>query len=540
MSQLVLIGTCRSAYYSRCIQRFAFSSGCDNLRKMNGNSIQSFENVLKLSFINGVNGVKPAAIFVKCFKEISPNVIKVNSNNNSTTEELLLDISNKQCHLVGFGKAVLGMAVEIERVLGKRLVSGILSVPFGTMNKFKNDLNMHLCKNSVIHLYEGAKDNLPDINAQQTARLILDKATKMQSNDILFICISGGGSALLPLPKESIKLSEKSALIKNLASKGATIKEINTVRIACSNIKGGKLALAAKGAHRVITFIISDIIDDPLDLISSGPTVLSKPHYQTPLEILRKFNLLDTIPASIKNACTTSSEAINNVDQPNVSHFLVGNNKIAINAVIENLTSNELSSVILSNKIEGNVKDLAESYVQLAKITIERINKTLSFKEFSNEISFLKDKLKIKKNFLENLESILSDESNKRPICIVSGGEPTVNITGNGLGGRNQELVLRVCNNLNNFPNLKSIWFLAAGTDGIDGPTDAAGAICNPHIINENYIKSANNNNIELDKIAENNDSYNFFAKFMNGRYHILTGHTGTNVMDIQIMLIPR
>ncbi|XP_039439633.1 glycerate kinase isoform X2 [Culex pipiens pallens] len=303
---------------------------------------------LKHLFAGAVDAVKPGAMFERYLGD----------------ESVLRQLQNadKNYHLVGFGKAVLGMAVQMERILGDRLTSGCISIPVGTLERFRGEQDFQLSRASKIQVLECAANNLPDEAAVQAARKIQSVTASMTARDVLCVLVSGGGSALLPLPKSPINLTEKLTIIKQLASAGASIDELNVVRIQLSDVKGGKLASSASKSNKVLSFIISDIIGDPLELIASGPTVQSDFSNEDALNILKKYNL-----ALVKNP--------------------------------------------------------------------------------------------------------------DRDILLVSGGEPTVIVKGTGLGGRNQELALRFSVQCFQQELLKGVLLLSAGTDGIDGPTDAAGAI---------------------------------------------------------------
>ncbi|KAL1401245.1 hypothetical protein pipiens_006764 [Culex pipiens pipiens] len=219
---------------------------------------------LKHLFAGAVDAVKPGAMFERYLRDES--VLRQ------------LQIADKNYHLVGFGKAVLGMAVQMERILGDRLASGCISIPVGTLERFRGEQDFQLSRASKIEVLECAANNLPDEAAVEAARKIQSLAASMTVNDILCVLVSGGGSALLPLPKTPIKLAEKLTIIKQLASAGASIDELNVVRIQLSDVKGG----------------------DPIELIASGPTVQSEFSNEDALNILKKYNLVDKLPKSVE------------------------------------------------------------------------------------------------------------------------------------------------------------------------------------------------------------------------------------------------
>lgn len=461
--------------------------------------------------------------------------------------------------LVGFGKGVLAITAELEHVLGGKLLSGefqtiiqiastyfhqtlpnllyhsagILSVPFDAQ-KYQQ------ISNKSIKVIEGAAGNLPDKNSMQAAKEIKAKVLSLTDDDILLVLITGGGSALLSLPIEPITLDEKSALIKQLSRAGATITELNTVRILISQVKGGKLAEMGKNAHRIISLVISDIVNDPLDLIASGPTVKFENSLNSPREILEKYNLMSTLSASIAKVIQANEE---NQDIPetikNSDVFLIGNNRMAIEAAMIKAKSFDLIPIFLSSKVQGNVVDVSQAFFELA-VAVKNFSKR---DEFFEKIAGISTILSAQSNFANDLVAALEAKPSSG-ICIISGGETTVTVTGDGLGGRNQELVLRftkLCHDANT-SSLNDLLLLSAGTDGIDGNNLAAGALGGSRILS-NFIENVND---DVSQIMQDfifrNDSYRFYKNvlrdYAGDRYQIITGHTGTNVMDVHLLMI--
>ncbi len=427
------------------------------------------------------------------------------------------------------------MAVQMEHILGDTLVSGILSVPVGTREKFATDSDMHLHENSVIRVYEGAKNNLPDTDAETTAHRILEYVKQLRENDVLFVLISGGGSALLPIPAAPITLNEKIDVIKMLASRGATINELNIVRIKMSAVKGGKLALEARNAHKIVSLIISDICGDPVNLIASGPTIIQKIEEENAKQILEKYELLHSVPDSVLK-CLASSTISDSCDLAENSLVkIVGDNSVAINVAIEEMNKLQIRGICMSKSIEGDVAVLSSIYCKLAEAIYELDCGQATPERFQNFVDSLDATLKLEKDFYTHLMKTVMDKVNRSPICIISGGETTVNIKGNGIGGRNQELALRIASEIKKNPAIRDIVFLSAGTDGIDGPCDAAGAIASKDMVSDcSEMESGN-----IEAYIQNNDSYSLLKRLGNGKHHIITGHTGTNVMDLHFMIIP-
>lgn len=364
------------------------------------------------------------------------------------------------------------MAVQMERILGDTLVSGILSVPVGTKERFAMDQDMQLHENSVIEVCEGAKNNLPDANAETTAKRIYEYVNQLTENDVLFVLISGGGSALLPFPLAPITLNEKIELIKMLAARSATINELNTVRIKFSAIKGGKLALAARNAHKVVSLIISDICGDPINLIASGPTLVQETDDEKAKQILEKYDLLNLVPDSVLECLSNSPMPGTSASITNALVHVIGNNSLAINVAIAELSQLKVRGIFMSKRLEGNVELLSSIYCKLAEAIYELDSGQLNQRRFQKFVNSLHETLMLEDDFCVQLMNMVMDKTNRSPICLVAGGETTVTITGNGIGGRNQELALRIASEIKKNEAIKDIVFLSAGTDGIDGPCD--------------------------------------------------------------------
>lgn len=449
-------------------------------RKMSSSS--NIETILKSVFLRGVDVVRPAAIFnSKCF-DVSLNdanqniVIKVSSAKSGqeaasgTTEIICID-GSKRCHLVGFGKGVLGLAAEMVRVLGKRLQSGILSVPFGTVQQFSD-----VVLPASFKVFEGARNNLPDAEAEATARKVKCFVETLGADDVLFVLITGGGSALLPLPSAGVSLSDKCTIINQLASWGASISDINTVRIDLSDIKGGKLATAAGNAHRVVGLIVSDIVGNRIQFIASGPTIVArKPAVSEGSQAtLERYGLWEPLAPHIQRTIIANSQRPLSLHSNNVNNFIIASNETAVNAAMDEARDHGLATVCISNKIDGLVSDLSGAYASLAIAILNyRCNK-ISRIDFQSELERLRDLLHFREGFLDAIDDILRNSHNfPNGICLIGGGEPTVRISGKGLGGRNQELALRFSIDCFRHEDiLQDVVLFSAGTDGIDGMHD--------------------------------------------------------------------
>lgn len=429
-------------------------------------------------------------IFNHCIKAVEP---RASIRKFCTVKDSVLSIGNhsfnlqnfKHVYVIGAGKASAPMASEIEHMIGNFITDGLISVKYEHAEALKR-----------IKLVE-AGHPIPDENGQTAAKQILKIAQSAAERDLILCLISGGGSALLPLPEDNLSLKDKQSTLSILLSCGATIHEINTIRKHISRIKGGKLSRAAYPAH-IISLILSDVVGDNLDVIASGPTVADPTTFHDCLNIFKKYDVEKQMPEAVVNHIKSGiSGNLKETPKPGDPIFLknqniiIGSNIEAISAgkkFAENIGYNTL---ILSTLIEGDTVESALFHSAIAK----EIQKT------GNPIP--------------------------SPACILSGGETTVRIRGDGLGGRNQEFALASAIEIQDQEN---IVVLSAGTDGTDGPTDAAGAISDTFT-----IKNARLMGLEAQDYLLNNDSYHFF-KTINDLF--LTGPTKTNVMDLRIMLV--
>lgn len=441
-------------------------------------------------------------------------------------------------HLVGFGKAVLGMAAEAERIVGDHLVKGVISVPHGIQQTLQQHGKDHLLlkENTRIEVMEGAKHNLPDADAQKAAERIKQLASELTEKDLLLVLISGGGSALLPAPVPPISLQEKLDVTRKLAAAGATIQELNTVRRALSFLKGGGLAQCAHPAQ-VIALILSDVIGDPLDLIASGPTVRSEVWPEEVLSVLEHYKLLSSVPASVKDVlggpCIRESK-----DEPNtpghVLNAVIGSNSLALKCAGRRARELGFRPVVLAPGVCGDVKSVSRLYGLLARFACSREEPP---PEIAAEMLRLGPDIGVESWDLCRTMQVLDEGRTEGwgATCLLAGGEPTVELTGKGRGGRNQELALRVGLELRGLelpPN--GPVFLSGGTDGQDGPTEAAGAITDGGLYEEAQAQG-----LDIDNFLTNNDSNTFFTRLSDGQRLLVPGLTCTNVMDVHMLLIP-
>ncbi|XP_057702755.1 glycerate kinase isoform X2 [Corythoichthys intestinalis] len=434
-------------------------------------------------------------------------------------------------HVVGFGKAVLGMATEAERIVGEHLVDGVISVPHGIQQTLREHGKHHLLlkENSRIRVMEGAQHNLPDSDSQKAAESIARLANTLTAKDLLLVLISGGGSALLPAPIAPITLQEKLDVTRKLAAAGATIQELNTVRRALSVLKGGGLARCAHPAQ-VVALILSDVIGDPLDLIASGATVQGPVCRQEVQAVLEHYGLMDSAPASVKDVLgrLRPQQEVQTDEASHVLNAVIGSNGVALQHASRRALELGFHPIVLSPGVCGDVRSVSRLYGLLAQFG----------KEASSELTVkmlkLGPEVGVESKDLHRVMQSL--EQGRGVTCVLAGGEPTVELTGKGRGGRNQELAMRVGLELRGSrPPPDSPVFLSGGTDGQDGPTEAAGAVTDASL-----YEDAQKQKLDTLSFLKNNDSFTFFKRLSGGRNLLVPGLTCTNVMDVHVLLIPQ
>ena len=391
----------------------------------------------------------------------------------------------RHIYVVGAGKAGGLMAAALESILGDRLTGGVVNVKYG-----------HTVPVHRIELIE-AGHPIPDDAGVQGAARIVRLLESLDEEDLVFCVLSGGGSALMPLPVAGITLEEKQAVTGLMLDCGATINQMNTVRKHISQMKGGHLARLASPAT-VISLILSDVIGDPLDVIASGPTVPDPSTFADCRAIMTRYQLENTIPASVIRHMQEGEEGRNpETPKPGdpvfkcVQNVLIATSRQALEAARTEAEHRGYHPLILSSSIDGETREIARMYTAIAR------------------------------------EIRTSGHPVPPPACIISGGETTVTIRGKGKGGRNQEFVLAAAPGIS---GLDQTVVFSAGTDGTDGPTDAAGAIADGLT-----IARAQQAGLDAESYLNENDAYHFFETLND---LIITGPTNTNVMDLRLLLV--
>lgn len=386
-------------------------------------------------------------------------------------------------NIVGFGKAVSGMAMACEDVIGDKIAGGTLITKYGHAEA--------LTKLDV----KEAGHPVPDANSLKYTQDLIDFVRVLPAEDDLICLISGGGSALFCKPYAGLSLNDKQKTTDILLRAGADIFELNTVRKHLSDIKGGRFLQYFNG-RCMTSLILSDVLGDRLDVIASGATTYDESTYQESLDVIQKYDLNQGIPenvlAFLKNGCRGIVPETVKYGDPildRVENIIIGSLNTALRAAGERAEFLGMEVIIPKGFVTGEAVEAG--------------------KDIGRKV------LEIKK------------ERNRRPLCIISGGETTVTVKGNGSGGRNMELALAFAQYMS---GQEGIAMLSAGTDGGDGPTDAAGAI-----VNGATTRRAENMGLNVEEYLSNNDTYNYFRKTDE---LFITGATGTNVMDIQIVII--
>jgi glycerate-2-kinase len=426
-------------------------------------------------FMAGVESVKPGNL-INRYVSLHRNILQFDS--------IAFDLNSiGNIYLVGAGKASALMAQTMESILGSRINAGHIVTKYG-----------HSVPLKFIGQTE-AGHPVPDENGIAGTAKILSIVRNAGINDLVICLISGGGSALLADVPEGCTLDDIREVNKVLLKAGANISEINCIRKHLSGVKGGQLAKAAYPA-KIVSLILSDVIGDPLDVIASGPTAPDLSTFAESLSIIEKYKLEKEIPAQIQQillegAENKRGETLKESDEMflSTSNLIVGTNKLALATAKAKAEAMGYDTCIITHSLEGDVVAVAEWIVSL----------TRRYKE----------------------------ENSGKKICLLFSGEPTVHVTGGGLGGRNQHLALLVAHLIKELPG---ITFLSGGTDGTDGPTDAAGAV-----VDSFTCQRAKELKLDPEYFLGNFDSSNFFHR--EGGI-IITGPTQTNVMDLIVVLI--
>lgn len=418
-------------------------------------------------------------------REFLPDIVRWDQKNRelSVYDKTFTLQDDQKIYVIGMGKASPTMAISIEQILGSDLNNGFIIAPPDTE-----------ISPSYIEMMEGSHP-LPDENSAKATKKLISLIKQIPDGSIVINLLSGGTSALFCKPAEELSINDFQKTYKILLESGADIHEVNTVRKALSDVKGGRLLSYFKNIT-LLDLVISDVPNDELASIGSGPTTPQEISYDKAFKVLKKYMVWNDLPHEVRNHLADNMDA----EVKNGGPFKT-----------KDLPHHQQWIVSSASKVARQTKSMLDH---------NGYETTLIEPAWSGLVDQFED------HIMHQLEEIITTNSGKK--ALVFFGESTVKVTGNGLGGRNQEIALRMAKKLKDLN--RSIIFLSAGTDGIDGPTDAAGAV-----VDQKTYDDAKTKGINPDDFIKNNDSYHFF-KNVGG--HIKTGPTGNNVMDIQLILV--
>lgn len=393
--------------------------------------------------------------------------------------------SVSQIVVVGAGKASAAMAAEAEEILGDRITAGSINTKYN-----------HALPLQYIDVVECGHP-VPDEAGVRGTQAILEHLAGLDEKDLVLCLLSGGGSALLPAPAEGLTLADKQETTQKLLASGASIDEVNAVRKHLSRVKGGLLARHAQPA-RLFALALSDVIGDPLGTIASGPAFPDSTTFADCQRIITGYGIRDQLPEAVCRRLDDGGKGrIPETPGPGDPCFeracsqVVGNNSLAVAAAEDKGRQLGYHTLVLTTRLQGEAREVAAALTAVG------------------------------------LEIAAAERPVPRPACVICGGETTVTLRGDGKGGRNQELALAAAMRL---ADQETVTLLSGGTDGTDGPTDAAGALADGAT-----LQRARELELDAADFLARNDSYHFFQSLND---LLMTGPTQTNVMDLQVMLV--
>lgn len=436
----------------------------------------NFRDTAEHIFLSGIQGVLPGKI-INDLVSLRGSILKIGY--------LSYDLEKiRNLYVIGAGKASAALGHYLENILGARITGGHIVTKYG-----------YFCKLRRIKVTE-AGHPVPDENSFLATSEILKVADSASENDLVICIWSGGGSSLLADHPDGSSPGEMMFFNDMLVRCGADIHEINIVRKHLSKVKGGQLTRHIWPASSV-TIYLSDVLNDPPDTVASGPTAPDNSTFTDALDIIEKYGLKNDMPLSLYSFISEGAQGTNpdspKPEDPLFSRsatLLAGNNRMALQSAAREAESMGFSTFIVTNDLNGET-DQACSFI------------------------------------LDTIHSYRNNYSVKKPICLLFGGETTVRVSGDGLGGRNQHLALVAATKIQ---DISGITFLSAGTDGNDGNTEVAGAVADSETVHD-----ALSMNVDPGRYLLEFDSYNFF-KAVGGL--IYTGPTMTNVMDMAVVII--
>ena len=432
--------------------------------------------------------------------------------------------------VIGAGKATARMALAIEALLGSRVAAGLIIVKDG-----------HTAPLSFIEQVESSHP-VPGAAGVAATERILEIARTADDKTLLIALISGGASALLIAPVVGVTLQDKQESTRLLLNAGASISELNAVRKHLSQVKGGRLAQAAYPAQ-VVTLIVSDVIGDPLDVIASGPTAPDASTFDDAWAVVKKYHLQEKLPPRVVDHLqrgiqgqTAETVKVHDPCLNKTRNIIVARIHLAMAAAHEKATQLLSRHELKQTAVRAEPVEVHESvHISTGSMRTDScagsraIVARIVFESLQGEAR------EAARSLAQATRAELAAMQPGERRCLLWGGETTVTLRGTGLGGRNQELALAFALEI---AGCSGVTLLSAGTDGTDGPTDAAGAI-----IDGSTAAAARSHGIDPQRYLDNNNSYAFFQRLdaaTGAHSHFKTGTTGTNVMDIQIVLLDK
>lgn len=422
------------------------------------------------------------------FKEALGSVLPVNLVRETlkydggvlTIEEKTYNLGDyREVHLFGSGKASVETARAVKAVLGERVTGGVVVSNYGAAI-------------DGIEVFESSHPVLAE-RSIRAAEILMEKLSALAPDDFFIYLLSGGSSALLEKPAPPITLAEMQGLVKGLLAKGVPIEELNVVRKHLSLVKGGRLGRLSRA--RGIVLVVSDVIGDDLEAIGSAPLYFDRSSYGDAHTLLRKYGVWETVPDSVRlvveKGLSGGIEETPKRPSPLIDHFLIGSNLKLLQKAKERAEALGIPARIMSSRLRGEAREVAKAIMAIGE------------------------------------EIAATGQPFAPPVCLLFGGETTVTLKGDGMGGRNQEMALSA---LGEFKGNSRFLFLSAGTDGIDGRSDAAGVLVDHTSFEKSWVLG-----LRIDDFLSRNDSHHFFQKTDDV---IMTGPTGTNVMDMTALLI--
>jgi glycerate 2-kinase len=385
----------------------------------------------------------------------------------------------RNIHLFGSGKASIETARAVKALLGNRVTGGLV------VSNYDAALD-------GIGVFESSHPVLTE-KSIRAAEILMERLSALSPDDFFIYVLSGGSSALLEKPAPPITLPEMQALVKGLLANGVPIEDLNVVRKHLSLVKGGRLGRFSRA--RGIVLVVSDVIGDDLEAIGSAPLFFDRSSYGDTHAVLIKYGLWETAPESIRTAVQKGLagqiEETPKAPNPLIDHILIGSNLKILRKGKEKGESLGIPTRIMSSRLRGEAREAAKAIMAIGE------------------------------------EIASTGHPFSPPVCLLFGGETTVTLRGDGMGGRNQEMALAA---LREFQGNARFLFLSAGTDGIDGRSDAAGAL-----VDHTSWQKAQEAGLRIDEVLARNDSYHFLKATGD---LIMTGPTGTNVMDMTALMV--